>query len=140
MAKEIENPFTNRYPPNVRFTHGAFKNKVHLNPKYEEFGESITDKEAYRLQLVSGSASVGASASPQYAFKDGKYDAQLDFSFLQRPDLTIVDIDKYISTLKKQAEDYDASLKTDIVNAIKELEAKKVEKTSGGDSPTTATE
>ena len=101
-----DNPFLFRYPPNnfIKSFQSVYCSKVPSN--YETFGESITDKEAYRLQLTSNRAQVssmtGSTAHGQYMFDDGKYDFSKDFSFALRPDISIVQLDEHIEKLKKQ--------------------------------------
>ena len=83
--KVISNPFLNRYSPNCRFVFGAFKAQTPVVIRKDDFGESITDKEAYRLTLASsrGSISAGGSATTGvYMYDDGAYDESKDFSYI----------------------------------------------------------
>lgn len=126
MAEKItnDNPLIKRYSPNCRFTDGYFKNTVQVKLVKDDFGESITDKESYRLSLISG---VGAQASGAvnpacYMFPDGKYDINKDISYVLRPDLSTVQIDEYLTAMKNSLESSDESLKTKIESDIKYAE------------------
>ena len=98
MAKENNNPFLVRFSPDCRFT----GRKENLKASLEKFPfDSITDKEAYRLTLASlrgtmaqgnGSITTGNYSIP----KGGEYNPSQDFSYLNRPDITIVMLDEYI--------------------------------------------
>ena len=123
-----ENPFLFRYAPNTRFF-GAFKDQVQFTKNPEIFGESITDKESYRLNLSSQRGAISALQPGQqqgwYMFEDGKYDVHKDFSALLRKDLSIVDIDHMTEILKTQLEMADEKLAKDIKSQLKTLEDKK---------------
>ena len=140
MAKtsSISNPLTFRYSPNQRFLKGAFKNQEEVILHKDDFGESITDKESYRLQLINGvGASSLSAANPScYMFPDGKYDIHKDISFILRPDLSPVEIDEYISSMKKSLENYDEDLKQKIEKDIAYAEEikKRAESDSSSDS------
>lgn len=113
MAKE--NNLIKRYPPNSRFNYGAFKDQVQVPIIIDDFGESVTDKESYRLSLASkrGSiATIGSNSYQQgeYMFPDGKYELSKDFSFVMRKDLSIVEIDDYIDKMKSIQKEADESL------------------------------
>lgn len=133
MSKETKianNPLLFRYSPNNRYINGAFKNQKCVELKPVDFGESITDKESYRLQL-SGKRGAISSLQPTqnkgwYMFEDGKYDIHKDFSYIMRKDLSIVDIDNYTKRLKEELSNADESLAKDIESQIKALEEKKV--------------
>lgn len=121
MAKESTsvketNPFLFRYPPNNRFINGAWKNQVEQPIIKDDFGESITDKESYRLSLASkrGAIGSGSAQSGWYMFPDGKYDPNKDMSYLMRQDLSIVDIDRYIEQLTQKLQNSDEALKASI--------------------------
>lgn len=129
--KEV-NSFLFRYPPcSMSLSLHDTKKTLEVEIVPEEFGESITDKESYRLNLASmrgdmaslnGSGNVG-----QYMFEDGKYDVHKDFSYILRKDLSIVEIDEYTERLKQQLEAADESLKAQIESEIKALSDKKEE-------------
>lgn len=127
MAKETNsiketNPLIFRYPPNNRFIKGAWKNQVEQPIVKDEFGQSITDKESYRLSLASkrGAIGNGSAQAGWYMFPDGRYDPNNDMSYLMRQDLSIVDIDRYIENLTNQLKNSDESLMSEIK---KQLEA-----------------
>lgn len=130
--KKAINSFLYRYPP-CSMSESLMETEKTLmqDVKFEEFGESITDKESYRLNLASmrgDMASLGGSGNVgQYMFEDGKYDVHKDFSYILRKDLSIVEIDEYTERLKKQLEAADESLKNQIESEIKALNEKKEE-------------
>lgn len=122
MSKSISNPFLCRYAPNQRFISGAFINQEQTKVHSENFGPSITDKEAYRMQLVNGvgASSFGAASNPAcYMFPDGKYDVSKDISYILRPDLSPVQIDMYLQSMKESLEKSDEKLKDKIEKDIK---------------------
>lgn len=96
------------------------------NPMYTE--PSFTDEDAYRLQLASKrgklSAMSGSTYVGSYSLPDGEYKPELDFSYLNRKDLTIVDVTNYITSMKAALEKYDGDLKLDIEDTIKKAEEK----------------
>lgn len=120
MDKKInENIYLKRYLPDCR-SFGAFAEQCPTKIIIDDFGESITDKEAYRLSLVNG---VGASASGGvnpacYMFPDGKYEINKDISYVLRPDLSPVQIDMYLDSMKSALEQSDESLKGKIEKDI----------------------
>lgn len=139
MAKTLiinNNSFTKRYPPNSRFIIGPFKDQVEIKIRKDDFGESVVDKESYRLSLASkrGSIGNGSSNTGVYMFQDGKYDPNLDFSYVMRKDLSIVEIDKYIEQLKASRESADEELKETIEKQLANAEKLKAEKQENIDS------
>lgn len=140
MSKTVSNPLLCRYAPNQRFITGAFINQEQTKVRPVNFGPSITDKEAYRLQLVNGvgASSFGAASNPAcYMFPDGKYDISKDISYILRPDLSPVQIDMYLQSMKESLESSDEKLKSKIEKDIKYAEeiqaraaAEKEQKTS----------
>lgn len=122
MSKSVSNPFLCRYAPNQRFLTGAFLSQEQTKVHPEDFGPSITDKEAYRLQLINGvgASSSGAASNPAcYMFPDGKYDITKDISYVLRPDLSPVQIDMYLEAMKESLESSDDKLKSKIEKDIK---------------------
>lgn len=112
-APHVEvNPLLFRYPPNNRFINGNWKNQVEQKIIKDDFGQSITDKESYRLSLASkrGAIGDGSKQAGWYMFPDGRYDPDLDFSYIMRSDLSIVEIDEYINNLQKKLETSDQEL------------------------------
>lgn len=95
--------------------------------------DSITDKESYRVTLASlrGALSAQGMGSPtvgSYSIPAGKdYDPRTDFSFLNRPDLTIVQLDEYINDFKTRLETADSALAQRIKEELAVVEAKKSE-------------
>lgn len=123
------NPLIFRYPPNNRFIKGEFKNQVECKVRIIQFGDSITDKESYRLSLAGkrGAIGNGSNYTGWYMFPDGKYDHDKDFSFFYRKDLSIVDIDNYIKNMEEAQKNADIELKKQIQEAIDLANAKKDE-------------
>lgn len=132
MAKEKNESvnFCRRWRPDFRYRDD--KNlDCSLKPAID-VTNSITDKESYRLTLASlrgelargsGSPTVGSYSIP--AGQD--YDPNKDFSFLNRPGLTIVEIQDYIDNFRSNLEKYDAELKIKVEDEINKAEAKKKE-------------
>lgn len=121
-----QNPLLFRYPPNTRFTKGAFKEQTEVKIKIDDFGKSITDKESYRLSLInSRGASGGSFQQGYYMFPDGKYDYNSDFSFILRKDLSITEIDGYLDRMKEDLKDADENTKKEIESQMKAFEEKK---------------
>ena len=105
------------YNPDVIFNHGMREVIITDDSKgiYEK--PSLTDKEAYRVTLASMRGDIrnlGSGSTGQYSLKDGKYNPDFDFSYLNRKDLTIVDITNYIDKLQSQFEQFDGELKLKI--------------------------
>lgn len=127
----FENPTIKRWNPDYRYREDKLYDASLNNFKSKD--PSITDKEAYRVTLASlrgnlasmpgGSATVG-----QYSLKGGEeYDVTKDFSFLNRPDLTIVQLDEYIEHFKEANRQYDEKLSADIEAQLKMLNDKRSE-------------
>lgn len=136
------NPLIKRYPPNNRYINGAFKDQIEIPIRKDEFGASVVDKESYRLSLTTKRGAIGNGSSNVglYMFQDGKYDPTLDFSYVMRKDLSIVEIDRYIENLTKQREAADEALKETIDQQLANAEKLKAEKQSGNDSTPTGEE
>lgn len=119
--------YTKRFKPDYAYQENKFINVPLSNFRSTE--ESITDKESYRVNLAtlrgqlasgSGSPTVGS-----YSIPSGKeYDKRFDFSYLNRPDVTIVELDNYIANMKSNLEKYDSDLKFQIQDEIKKAESK----------------
>lgn len=135
QTKEF-NPLLFRYKPNNRFLNGAWKNQVEQPIIKDNFGDSVTDKESYRLSLASkrGAIASGLGQSGFYMFEDGKYDPNKDYSYILRKDLSIVDIDRYIETLQNKLQTSDESLKNEILTQIEAAQQYKLDKDSKEDS------
>lgn len=132
MSKD-GNIFLRRYLPICR-SYGSFIEQEQTKIIVDNFGKSITDKEAYRLSLVNG---VGASASGAvnpacYMFPDGKYDINKDISYVLRPDLSPVQIDEYLVAMKNSLETSDEELKSKIKKDIQYAEEIKKRSESQG--------
>lgn len=126
-----ENNLIKRYPPNSRFNYGAFKDQVTVPIVFDDFGKSVTDKESYRLSLASKRGSIstlgGSYQKGQYMFEDGQYNSLKDFSFALRKDLSIVEIDEYINSLRERLETSDTELSKQIQSEILKAEAAKTD-------------
>lgn len=122
-----KNPLLFRYPPNNRFINGCFKEQIECPVHKVDFGESVTDKESYRLSLAGkrGAIASGTTNTGWYMFPDGKYDHDKDFSKFYRKDLSIVEIDNYIKEMSEEQEKADSALKAEIQAQIdKAVEAR----------------
>lgn len=133
------------YNPNVIHNPGMCDVIVY-DDSFEQYTEpSITDKESYRITLASMRSNIknasGAGSTGSYSLKDGKYKPEIDFSYLNRKDLTIVDITNYINHLKSNLENFDSELRVriqeelDKASALKEVKEKEtVSKSSNSSS------
>lgn len=115
--KFITISYCRRWRPDFRYTDQKFIDISLDNFKSSE--PSVTDKEAYRLTLASlrGQLAQGSGRPDvgSYSLKPGEeYNPDKDFSFLNRKDITIVELDEYIAHYRKMIEDYDESLTQDI--------------------------
>lgn len=119
-----DNDLLRRYNPFQRFTSGdGFHLQGFVSVKADVYGDSVTDKESYRLSLNSSRGSdIGSAVSGQYMYPDGKYASHLDLSFVMRPDLTIQELDRYLDAMKLQRERADDELKSQIDSAIEKLD------------------
>lgn len=146
MSKEIryntpEVPdYTIRWHPDFRYLN--YK-KINVPLRcFESTEPSVTDKEAYRVSLASlrGELAQGSGKIDvgQYSIPAGKeYDPNLDFSFLNRKDLTIVELDEHIKVMKRQLEEADSELsdriKAELANAESKKETLEKEQTNKND-------
>lgn len=125
--KEISPNYTKRFKPDYAYQLDKFVNVPLSNFKSME--ESITDKESYRVNLATlrGQLATGSGSSTvgSYSIPAGKeYDKRFDFSYLNRPDVTIVELDNFIENMKSNLENYDNDLKIQIQDEIKQAELK----------------
>ena len=126
MSEKVVVPsYAIRWRPDFRYTDKKFIDIPLDNFKSHE--PSVTDKEAYRLTLASlrGQLAQGSGRPDvgSYSLKPGEeYNPDKDFSFLNRKDLTIVELDEYIAHYKKIIEDYDESLTQDIKEQLAKAE------------------
>lgn len=135
MSKElnktdlIENPnYSIRWHPDFRYLSNK-KVNISLKP-FKQVEPSVTDKEAYRVTLASlrGELAQGSGKIDvgQYSIPAGKeYDPRFDFSFLNRKDLTIVELDDHIKVMKRQLEEADAELSERIKVELANAESKR---------------
>lgn len=133
------NPLLYRYPPNTRFTKGDFSKQVETKVRIDVFGDSVTDKESYRLSLAGkrGAIGTGSNNTGWYMFPDGKYDHDKDFSYFYRKDLSIVEIDNYIKNMTEAQENADKELAKQIQEQIDIANEKKEELSSKDNSDIT---
>ncbi len=140
LEKEIQNPFLIRFKPDYRYIQDkkTYYNLSTSNGGFFSKDESITDKEAYAINFASERgdiASVGASRIGVYSIKAGeKYDPKNDFSYLNRPDLTLVELDEYIADFKYRLENSDEQLKQKLTEELKNLQDKRDELISQTDN------
>ena len=97
--------------------------------------KSLTDKEAYRVNLATLrgtlASGLGSPTVGQYSIPAGeKYDPNKDFSYLNRPDVSLVDLHEYIEEMRESLEKYDDNMRIKIQNEIEQAEkkAKELEK------------
>lgn len=122
-------PTITRWRPDFRYSDNKLV-EVPLNC-FKSTEPSVTDKEAYRLTLASLRGQIAQGTGKidvgSYSLKPGEeYNPKLDFSFLNRKDLTIVELDNYTKRLKAELEDSDIELsekiKAELANAEKKRE------------------
>lgn len=144
MSKENEKnntiDFSIRWRPDFRYRSDKFE-KINLS-NFKSTEPSITDKEAYRVSLASlrGELAQGSGKIDvgQYSIKAGEeYDPKKDFSFLNRKDLTIVELDEHIKIMKRQLEEADSELseriKVELASAEKKRQTLEKETTDKND-------
>lgn len=115
-------PTVMRWKPNFRY----LKNKTDEFPlsNFLSLDDSVTDKESY-IDLGNNSTG-GTGQTPSYSIPAGEdYDPNNDFSYLNRPDITIVDLDNYIEDFKKRLESADDALRAKIEKELSELQEKR---------------
>ena len=133
LETENINPFLIRFRPDYRYVQNkkTLYNLSTSNGGFISKQKSITDKEAYAINFASERgdiASLGASRTGVYSIKPGeKYDPEKDFSYLNRPDLTLVDLDNYIEDFKFRLEKSDEQLKQKLTEELKNLQDKRDE-------------
>ena len=126
LEEKVE--YTSRWFPDFRYRNNKMIN-VPLKC-FDSTEPSVTDKEAYRVTLASlrGELAQGSGKIDvgQYSIPAGKeYDPRFDFSFLNRKDLTIVDLDEHIKIMKRQLEEADSELSDRIKVELANAETKK---------------
>ena len=149
MTKDIRNnnpevpDYTIRWHPDFRYLTNK-KVNITLKP-FTQVEPTVTDKEAYRVTLASLRGEIAQGSGKidvgQYSIPAGKeYDPRFDFSFLNRKDLTIVELDDNIRIMKRQLEDADAELseriKAELANAESKRETLEKEQTNKNDKVT----
>lgn len=128
MTEVVDTPITiRRWKHDFRYQEDKFVD-VQLHG-FESTEKSLTDKEAFRVSLASlrGQLASG-SGSPtvgSYSLKAGEaYNSDFDFSFLNRPDLSLVELHEYIEDTRKRLESFDDNLRIKISNELAKAEAK----------------
>lgn len=128
MSKENIISYAVRWRPDFRYVEDK-KLTVPLE-NFKSSEPSVTDKEAYRVTLASlrGELAQG-SGRPDvglYSIKAGEeYNPDTDFSFLNRKDITIVEIDDYIRVMKRRLEEADSELSKQIKTELASAEKKR---------------
>lgn len=131
MKEETFNNKTiKRWHPNFRY----IKEKTIDAPleNFKSTDPSVTDKESYRVtlaslrgQLAQGSGKIDVGS---YSIPVGQeYDPAKDFSFLNRPDLTIVELDEKIALMIKYQQKYDGELKEEMDKQLAQAKEKRNE-------------
>ena len=120
--------FSVRWRPDFRYRDDKLE-KIDLN-NFKSTEPSVTDKEAYRVSLASlrGELAQGSGKIDvgQYSLKAGEeYDPKKDFSFLNRKDLTIVELDEHIAVMRRQLEEADSELSEKIKAELATAEKKR---------------
>lgn len=132
-----------RWHPDFRYISKKTIN-INLEP-FKQVEPSVTDKEAYRVSLASLRGELAQSSGKidvgQYSIPAGKeYDPKFDFSFLNRKDLTIVELDDHIKVMKRQLEEADSELseriKAELANAESKKQTLENEQTNSNDKVT----
>ena len=129
LDKSVVN-YARRWLPDFRW-----RDDKHIDcslKSYIDMTNSITDKESYRVTLASlrGELAQGSGSITHgsYSIPAGKdYDPNFDFSFLNRKDLTIVQIDEYIENFKRDIQNFDTDLQMKVQSEIEKAERKKAE-------------
>lgn len=128
MSNIIDSPVTiRRWKPDFRYQKDKFVN-VELHG-FKSTEKSKTDKEAYRVSLASlrgeiasgkGSPTVGS-----YSLKAGEeYNSDFDFSYLNRPDVSLVELHEFIESTRERLEEYDSNMQLKIMKELEAAEAK----------------
>lgn len=126
--KDISTSFAIRWRPDFRYRDDKYLEvKTDLFKSHEP---SVTDKEAYRLTLASLRGAIAQGIGKidvgSYSLKAGEeYDSRKDFSFLNRKDLTIVEVDDFIKIMSRRLEEADGDLKSQIEYELVQAQKKK---------------
>lgn len=132
--KEIKvNPYSVRWHPDFRWQKEKTVN-CPLDLPVDK-SQSITDKESYRVTLASMrgelAQGIGSPTYGSYSIKAGeKYDPDKDFSYLNRPGLTIVELDDFITYYRSNLETFDGNIREQIEKEIAKAEQMKADKQS----------
>lgn len=119
-----------RWKPDFRYQEDKFVKVAQALPIDESV--SVTDKESYRITLASlrGELANGLGNINQssYSLAAGvPYNPRSDFSYLNRKDLTIVDIDNYIKEFERNLKNSDEVTKQQIEEQLEALKAEREE-------------
>lgn len=120
--------YATRWRPDFRYTDNKLI-EISLN-NFKSTEPSVTDKEAYRITLASLRGEIAQGTGKidvgSYSLKAGEeYNPKKDFSFLNRKDLTIVELDDYIKVMKRRLEEADAELEVQIKEELAKAEKTK---------------
>lgn len=91
--------------------------------------KSLTDKEKYRINLASLrgqlASGLGSPTVGSYSLQAGEdYNPDNDFSFLNRPDLSLVELHEFIERKKAELEKFDSDLNFKIQDELKNAQSK----------------
>lgn len=132
-VNEVVNPFLVRFKPDYRYRRDKTDEyKLHsTSGGFVSNDDSVTDREAFAVNFASergDMSAVGASRQGVYSIPAGEeYDPNNDFSYLNRPDITLVDLDNYIEDFKARLENADSKLKAQLENELQTLQSKRDE-------------
>lgn len=130
MAKKdtlFDTPTIKRWKADRKYVLNPFENVTLSGFKSTE--KSLTDKEAYRVNLATLrgtlASGLGSPTVGQYSIPAGeKYDPNKDFSYLNRPDITLVDLHEYIEDMRNSLEKYDSDMQIKIKEELAQAEKK----------------
>lgn len=132
------NPTIKRWKPNHRYENVKLIDYELTGFKSTE--KSLTDKEQYRINLASLrgqlASGLGSPTVGSYSLKAGEeYNPNNDFSYIYRPDVSLVELNEYIENKKQELLNSDSVLKTKIQdeltqaeNRVKELQKAELQK------------
>ena len=123
----VDIPTIRRWKPDHRYREDKFE-FVTLNG-FKSTEKSLTDKEAFRVSLSSLrgtlASGMGSAAVGQYSLKAGEaYNGDFDFSYLNRPDVSLVELHEFIETTRENLESYDNNLQIKIKAELEKAEAR----------------
>lgn len=136
QTKEVALSYIERWRPDFRYRSDKKIVPVFSDPigGFISKDDTKTDTEAYKLTLASLRGDIqsaqgsGQLAPGLYSIPAGQeYDPDSDFSYLRRPDITLVELDEYITDFKQRLETADSRLAKRIEAELAAVEARKQE-------------